>query len=122
MKLTMRTLIAAWIILICLGQGIAMAAVQPGTIFINSLVTNYTVPAGKVFLIEHLSAWQANNILATPRIIVRTKTDNFNAGGGTLVVDWGFPVTDKFQDVTLLRPLRIPAGGSVQINGTLGFN
>lgn len=109
---------------LCLtGRGIASAAVQPVVLFINSFITNYTVPAGKVLLIEHLSAWAANNTPTTPRIIIETKILNIG-NGGILTTDWGFPVTDKYQDVTLLRPLRIPANGIVGINsaGNIAYN
>src|SRR6476646_7727087 len=97
----------------------ATAAVEPVVLFINSFVTNYTVPTGRVLIIEELSAHAANNAPATPRIIVQTKILNI-ANNGILTTDWGFPVADKFQAVTLTRPLRIPANGLLAINGTTG--
>lgn len=113
------------LILLCLALGAreATAAVQPVVLFINGIITSYTVPTGKVLLIEQLSGWAAGNTPISPRIIVQTKIVNI-ANGGTLTTDWGFAVTDKSQTVTLTRPLRIPAGGIVGIDysGNIAYN
>ncbi len=98
-------------------QQTSRAAVQPVVLFVNAFVTNYTVPAGKVLLIEQLSAWGANNVPTTSRILIQTKIVTIS-NGGVLTTDWGFPVSDKTQDVTLVRPLRIPAGGSIAIDSS----
>lgn len=92
--------------------GLAEAAVQPVVLIVTSEIT-YTVPAGKVLLLEHLSASSAGGT-PTPRIIVETKIRNIsNLGLSTM--RWGFPVADKWTEVTLTRPLRIPAGGIVGV-------
>ena len=104
-------------------QQTSHAAVQPVVLFVNAFITNYTVPPGKVLLIEQLSAWAAGNVPTTSRILVQTKIVTVS-NGGTLTTDWGFPVSDKTQDVTLVRPLRIPAGGSIGIDfsGNAAYN
>src|SRR3954468_5095770 len=97
----------------------ATAAVESVAGFINTFVTNYTVPAGKVLIIEQLSAYAAGNVPATPRIVIQTRILNI-VNNGVLTTDWGFPVPDKFQAVTLTRPIRIPANGRLGINSTVG--
>lgn len=92
----------------------AFAEVKAVALFFNTALTNYTVPAGKVLLIEHLSATYANNTPPTPRIIVQTKILNI-VNNGVLTSQWGYRVADKWESVTLARPLRIPAGGDLGI-------
>ncbi|HLP76581.1 MAG TPA: hypothetical protein VK327_06625, partial [Candidatus Paceibacterota bacterium] len=105
------------------GGNTARAEVQAVVLFINTNITNYTVPAGKVLLIEHLSGSEAGNNPATPRIIVETKILNI-VNNGISTMHWGFPVRDKWESVTLARPLRIPAGGIIGIlsTGDVGFD
>ena len=92
------------------GGHAAHADVQAVVLFINTVITNYTVPAGKVLLIEQLSGSEAGNNPATPRIIVETKILNI-VNNGVTTMHWGYRVADKWESVTLARPLRIPAGG-----------
>ncbi len=101
--------------------GLANAGVEAVHLFINTFVTNYTVPAGKVLLIEHVVASAADNTPTPSRILLQTKIFNI-VNNGISTTYWGFPVSDKFQTVTLVRPLRIPAGGSLGIDPVNGYN
>lgn len=83
---------------------------------------NYTVPAGKVLLVEHVSASYATNAPPTPRIILEVGLQVQNNAIATM--RFGYPIPDLFTAVVLQRPLRVPAGRTIGIYfaGNAGYD
>lgn len=83
---------------------------------------SYTVPAGKTLLIEHMTAFYANNSPATPRIMIEINLLVQNGGIGNM--PFGFRVADKYEAVSLKPPLRVESGRDVRVhnNSSLCYN
>jgi hypothetical protein len=83
---------------------------------------SYTVPGGKTLLIENMSAYGASNTPSTPRIIIEIGLQVQN--GGITTMRFGYPISDKYEAVSLKPPLRVEAGRDVRIlnNSTLAYN
>ena len=74
---------------------------------------SYTVPTGKVLLVENISAFQASNTPVTPRVILETALRVQN--GAISTMRFGYPTTDKYTAISLQRPLRVPTGRILKI-------
>ena len=104
------------------------AAVQPIAISISpgspaTSLHNYTVPQGKVLLVEHCSASFADNNPPTPRIVLETGGMPVQ-NGANAIMRFGFRVADRFDAVHLSPPLKLAAGGTLTIYsaGDAGYN
>ncbi len=110
---------------------LACAALMSGLVFASALVTeaavkvvtlvfgptspDYVVPAGKVLLIEHISAFFGNSSGgAFDKVVIgiAAVADNNPA---IVTTPWSFSTSNPAQSIHLDRPLRAAAGSSVNI-------
>jgi hypothetical protein len=103
---------------------IATASVAHGEVRVVVLsfgpsTPNYVVPAGKVLLIEHISAYYGNSTGGTfDKVIITIAASAENLTGTTTTVPWSFSTSNPNQSIHLERPLRAAAGSSVNILDT----
>ncbi len=94
--------------------GIALGGIGP--------LASYTVPDGKVLLVENLSASFSTNVPTVSRIILEVGLQVQNNAIAT--IQFGYPIADQYTAAALARPLRIPAGRSISLytDSNRGYN
>lgn len=90
---------------------VAEAAVRVVTVVFGTGTPNYVVPAGKVLLIEHVSAFYSGSFTKVV-LTIASVAENDTA---TFTIPWSFSSSDPFQTIHLERPLRAAAGSVVDI-------
>lgn len=123
----MKTKINSLVALACLTPFLATpteaaVAVIGLTLTGTGSLASYTVPAGKVLLIENLSAGYSGNVPATSRIVLQIGLLVQNGAIATMY--FGYPIADKFTAAVLTRPLRVPEGRTLSLYtaGNVGYD
>ena len=95
------------------------AAVRVVTFSFSAATADYTVPAGKVLLIEHVSAFYGNSSGGTfNKVVLSIASTTENNPLATTTSQWSFNTADPYQIINLDRPLRLTAGDKLNIFDT----
>ncbi len=96
------------------------AAVRVVTFSFGAATADYTVPAGKVLLIEHVSAFYGNSGggPAFDKVVLTIASSTENNPLATTTTAWSVSTSNAYQMINLDRPLRATAGDKLNIFDT----
>ena len=98
----------------------AEGAVKVVVLVFGPSTPDYVVPAGKVLLIEHVSAFFGNSSGGSfDKVVINIASVGEN-DPAIFTVPWSFSTSNPAQSIHLDRPLRAAAGSSVNIFDTAG--